>query len=414
MPDNVSQRPPPSSLTGGTLAVRNHFVRAISRSPHRRDSLASPRAMISFGKLPDGREARLFSLENSSGLRAEISDYGGILARLFVPDRAGRLADVTLGHDCAADYRKSASYFGAIVGRVGNRIAGGRFTLDGRSYALAKNNAPGGRPCHLHGGVRGFDQALWAAEPTTHAGRPALRLRHTSPDGDEGYPGTLAVEVLYSLTADGGLRLDYTATTDRATPVALTNHAYFNLRGHAAGEILDHELTLAARRYTPVDAGLIPTGELAPVAGTPLDFTKPQRIGARIAADHPQLRFGLGYDHNFALDAWPDGAAAPSPRLAASCSASAAAPTLAATVREPASGRVLEVLTTEPGVQFYTGNFLDGTQIGKGGHAYAHRGGFCLETQRFPDSVNQPAFPNCILRPGETLRSTTVFRFRTD
>jgi aldose 1-epimerase len=352
--------------------------------------------MTPFGNLRDGRTARLFTLENATGLRAEISDYGGIIARLFVPDRAGRVADVTLGHDCAADYLKSASFFGALVGRVGNRTAHGRFTLDGRTFMLATNNAPAGIPCHLHGGTRGFDQALWDAEPATRDGQPALRLRHTSPDGDEGYPGTLQVEVLYSLTADCGLRLDYTATTDRATPVALTNHAYFNLRGHGDGDILGHELSLRARRYTPVDAGLIPTGELAPVAGTPLDFSTPHRIGARIGARHPQLEFGLGYDHNFVLDS-SDGSLA-----------------LAATVREPTSGRVLEVLTTEPGVQFYTGNFLNGSQIGKGGRAYAHRSGFCLETQHFPDSANRPEFPSIILRPGQTLRSTTVFRFRAE
>jgi aldose 1-epimerase len=355
--------------------------------------------MITFGKLPDGREARLFTLENASGLRAEISDYGGILARLFVPDRAGRLADVTLGHAAAADYLKSASFFGALIGRVGNRTAGGRFTLDGHTHTLATNNTPAGIPCHLHGGNRGFDQALWSAEPATHDGQPALRLRHTSPDGDEGYPGTLRVEVLYSLTADRGLRIDYTATTDRATPVALTHHAYFNLRGEGDGDILGHELTLRARRYTPVNAGLIPTGELAPVAGTPFDFTTPRAIGERIAQKHPQLEFAAGYDHNFVLDSFD--AAAPS--LA-----------LAATVREPASGRVLEVLTTEPGVQFYTGNFLNGSQIGKTGRPYPHRSGFCLETQHFPDSANQPAFPSIILRPGHTLRSTTVYRFRAE
>ncbi|MBI5766352.1 MAG: galactose mutarotase [Verrucomicrobia bacterium] len=353
--------------------------------------------MISFGKLPDGREAGLFTLENGSGLRADITNYGGTIARLLVPDRAGRTADVTLGHDAVADYRKSASYFGAICGRVGNRIAGGRFTLDGRTYALATNNAPAGLPCHLHGGVRGFDQALWDAEPTTRDGQPALRLRHTSPDGDEGYPGTLNVEVLYSLTPDRGLRLDYTATTDHATPVALTNHAYFNLRGHGEGDILDHELTLRARCYTPVDAGLIPTGEIAPVAGTPFDFTTPRRIGARLGQKHPQLEYGLGYDHNFVLDEHRG--------------EGATTPALAATVREPVSGRVLEVLTTEPGLQFYTGNFLNGSQVGKGGRPYARRTGFCLETQHFPDSPNHPAFPDVILRPGRTLRSTTVFRF---
>jgi aldose 1-epimerase len=351
---------------------------------------------IPFGTLPDGRPARLFRLENASGLRADITDFGGIVVRLLVPDRTGRVADVVLGCDSVERYAPNPGYLGAIIGRVGNRTAGGKFTLDGRTYTLATNNAPGGLPCHLHGGQRGFDQALWLAEPATRDGQPALRLRHTSPDGDEGYPGTLRVEVLYSLTADRGLRLDYTATTDRATPVALTNHTYFNLRGEGDGDILGHELTLRARRYTPVNAGLIPTGELAPVAGTPFDFTTPHAIGERIAQDHPQLSFGAGYDHNYVLDS-TDGSLA-----------------LAARVREPASGRVLEVLTTEPGVQFYSGNFLDGSRTGKSGRAYARRSGFCLETQHFPDSANQPAFPSIILRPGQMLRSTTVFRFSTD
>ena len=351
--------------------------------------------MQSFGKLPDGREARLFTLQNASGLRADITDFGGILVRLLVPDRTGRTADVTLGCNSVAEYAPNSGYLGALIGRVGNRTAGGRFSLDEKSYALATNNAPAGLPCHLHGGARGFDQALWRAEPTMHGGQPALRLRHTSPDGDEGYPGTLHVEVLYSLAANRGLRLDYAATTNRATPVALTHHAYFNLRGEGKGDILGHELTLCARRYTPVNAGLIPTGELAPVAGTPFDFTTPHAIGERIAEKNPQLGFGAGYDHNFVLDS-ADGSLA-----------------LAATVREPESGRVLEVLTTEPGVQFYSGNFLDGTRVGKSGRAYARRTGFCLETQHFPDAMNQPAFPSIVLRPGQTLRSTTVFRFST-
>ena len=349
--------------------------------------------MRPFGKLPDGRAARLYTLENNSGLHADICDYGGIVVRLTVPDRAGHLADVALGCDSVERYVPNSGYLGALIGRVGNRIAGGQFSLDGKTYALATNNSPGGLPCHLHGGLRGFDQALWAAEVTARDGQPALRLRHVSPDGDAGYPGALHVEVLYSLTADRGLRIDYTATTDRATPVALTNHTYFNLRGEGDGDILGHELTLRARRYTPVNAGLIPTGELAPVAGTPFDFTTPHTIGARITDKNPQLGFGAGYDHNFVLDS-ADGSLA-----------------LAATVREPESGRVLEVLTTEPGVQFYSGNFLDGTRTGKSGRAYARRSGFCLETQHFPDSMNHPAFPSVVLRPGQTLRSTTVFRF---
>ena len=374
--------------------------------------------MKSFGKLPDGREATLFTLENSSGIRAEISDYGGILVRLLVPNRAGRLADVTLGCDSVARYVPNNGFLGALIGRVGNRIAGGKFSLDGKAYALATNNSPGGLPCHLHGGTRGFDQALWSARQSTSDRQQMLHLFHTSPDGDEGYPGTLRVAMCYSLTADRSLRLDYMATTDRPTPVALTHHAYFNLRGEGNGDILGHELTLRARRYTPVNAGLIPTGEIAPVAGTPFDFTAPHTIGERIAGDHPQLGFGAGYDHNFVVDSFAEsnGDAAPPPRSSdTDRGEGAAAPSLslAATVFEPESGRVLEVLTTEPGVQFYSGNFLDGTRIGKSGRAYARRTGFCLETQHFPDSMNQPAFPSIVLRPGQTLRSTTIFRFST-
>lgn len=349
--------------------------------------------MQSFGKLPDGREARLYVLQHPSGFAAEITDFGGAIVRLLAPDRTGRLADVALGFDSVERYAADSPFFGALIGRVGNRIAGGRFTLDGRTYALATNNSPGGRPCHLHGGNLGFDKVLWSAEPATRDGLPALLLRYTSRDGEEGYPGQLDVEVTYALTADCALRIDYAATTDRATPVNLTNHCYFNLAGAGHGDVLGHELTLHARRYTPVDPGLIPVGELAPVAGTPFDFTAPHRIGARIGDTHDQLRYGAGYDHNWVLDS-ADGTLA-----------------LAATLHEPASGRILDVLTTEPGLQFYSGNFLTGQLTGKSGATYAHRGGLCLETQHFPDSVNQPAFPTTILRPGETYRSTTVYRF---
>ncbi len=371
----------PTTLALGLLALPVHAA----------DPLPTARP---FGKLPDGRTAQLFTLRAADGFAAEITDYGGIIVRLLAPDRAGKLADVTLGYARAEDYVAKTPYFGAIIGRVGNRIAGGKFTLDGRTHSLATNNTPGGMPCHLHGGLAGFDKKLWAAEPLMRAGRPALRLTLTSPAGDEGYPGTLRVEVIYSLTADRGLRIDYTATTDAPTPVSLTNHAYFNLRGEGSGDILDHELTLHATRYTPVTAGLIPTGELANVAGTPLDFRQPHAIGARIGAKHEQLERGLGYDHNWVLAEAPRGE-----------------PALAARVSEPVSGRIMEVLTTEPGVQFYTGNFLDGTITGKSGRAYAKRDGFCLETQHFPDSVNQPGFPSTILRPGQTYRSTTVYRF---
>lgn len=349
----------------------------------------------SFGQLPDGRATQLYTLRHTNGFQAEISDFGGTVVRLLAPDRDGKLADVVLGFDSIEPYPKRSPFFGAIVGRVGNRIAGGTFTLDGETYTLATNNSPAGRPCTLHGGVVGFDKVLWDATITTRDGMPALRLTYASKDGEEGFPGTLNVEVVYSLTPDNGLRIDYTATTDKPTPVNLTNHSYFNLRGEGEGTILDHEVTIQAARYTPVGAGLIPTGELAPVAGTPFDFTTPHRVGERIGQRDPQLENANGYDHNFVLDAARG-------QLA-----------LAATVFEPESGRVLEVLTTEPGVQFYSGNFLNGRLTGKSGKPYVFRGALCLETQHFPDSVNQPSFPSTVLRPGETYRSTTVYRFST-
>ena len=349
----------------------------------------------SFGRLADGREARLFKLENGRGLVAEVTDFGGIIVRLLVPDRAGRAADVVLGVDSAGEFEAKAAGFNSVIGRYANRIAGGRFTLDGKTYQLETNSSSGGVPVHIHGGRQGFNRRLWTATPTAREGLPAVRLSLTSPDGDQGYPGNLQVEVLYSVTADGALRLDYTATTDRPTPLNLTNHAYFNLKGEGEDDILDHELTLRAPRYTPVTPALIPTGELAPVAGTPFDFTRPRLIGERIAADHPQMAIGRGYDHNFVLDHRGD------------------APGLAALVHEPASGRVLEVLTTEPGVQLFTANHFAGRLAGKSGRAYPRYGGFCLETQHYPDSPNQAAFPSTILRPGQTFRSTTLFRFST-
>jgi aldose 1-epimerase len=348
-----------------------------------------------FGRLADGREARLFTLDNGRGLVAEITDFGGIIVRLLVPDRAGRAADVVLGVDSAGEFEAKAAGFNSVIGRYANRIAGGRFTLDGQTYQLETNASSGGVPVHIHGGRQGFNRRLWTATTTVRDGLPAVRLSLASPDGDQGYPGNLQVEVLYSVTADGALRLDYTATTDRPTPLNLTNHAYFNLKGEGEGDILDHELTLRAARYTPVTPALIPTGELAPVAGTPFDFTRPRRIGERIAADHPQMAIGRGYDHNFVLDHRGD------------------APGLAALVHEPASGRVLEVLTTEPGVQLFTANHFAGRLAGKSGRAYPRYGGFCLETQHYPDSPNQAAFPSTILRPGQTFRSTTLFRFST-
>ncbi len=342
-----------------------------------------------FGILPDGTKVHLYSLRNEAGFRADIITYGGTIVRLLAPDRENRMADVILGQPTLDRYLAGSAAAAALIGRFANRIADGKFTIDGKAYSIPPNS----RGALIHGGKRGFDKVVWAAEPTTREGSPALRLRYTADDGEEGFPGRLQVEVLYSLEPKHGLRIDYTATTDRPTPINLTNHAYFNLKGEGEGDILGHELTLRASRYTPANAGLIPTGEIAPVAGTPFDFTKPHLIGERIAADHEQIRNGRGYDHNFVLDA-KDG------KLA-----------LAATVREPASGRLLEVLTTEPGVQLYTANGLNNSAGGKAGKPYIRFGAFCLETQHFPDSVNHANFPSAILRPGQTFRSTTVFRF---
>jgi len=347
----------------------------------------------SFGRLADGREATLYTLVNAHGVRADITDYGATVVRLFVPDRSGRLDDVVLGYNSVADYARSSPYFGAIVGRAGNRIAHGRFTLEGQTYALATNDSPGGIPCHLHGGKVGFDKVLWSARPAVVDDTPTLELHYRSLDGEEGYPGNLDVTVTYTLRTDNALCVDYRAITDRATPVNLTQHSYFNLKGEGRGDILDHVLQLKASRFTAVNAGLIPTGELAAVAGTPFDFTTPHRIGDRVDAPHAQLKLAGGYDHNWVLDSQ-------SGQLA-----------LAAIAAEPASGRTLEVWTQEPGIQFYCGNFLDGTAVGKSGQPYPHRSGFCLETQHYPDSPNQPAFPNTILSPGQTYRTATIFKF---
>lgn len=358
--------------------------------------------MDSFGQTPEGRTARLYSLKNAGGFCVEVTDYGGTIVRMLAPDRHGKFADVVLGFDSVGDYPALSPYLGCIVGRYGNRIAGGRFSLEGRTYQLATNNQPGGIPCHLHGGLNGFDKKMWEAEPMTTVAGEALRLGYRSIDGEEGFPGNLDATVTYTVTPDNSLRIDYTARTDRPGPVNLTNHSYFNLAGEGAGDVLGHVLTLNASRYLPVNAGLIPTGEIAPVSGTPLDFQASHPIGARIERAHEQLRFAGGYDHTFVLEAGRE--SAPGQRRSNELA-------LAATVLEPQSGRMLEVLTTEPGVQFYSGNFLDGSFAGKNGHIYPRRGGFCLETQHFPDSPNQPTFPSCILRPGETLRSTTLYRF---
>lgn len=351
------------------------------------------RAEQTFGRLPDGRETHLYTLKGDDGFQVSLCDFGARIVQLRVPDRAGAIADVVLGFSDVAGYAVDCPYFGATIGRVANRIAKARFTLDGREYPLAANESPQGARTHLHGGRRGFDKVLWTAEPTQRDGRPAVRFHYRSADGEEGYPGALQVEVMYSLTAGRGLRIDYTATTDKPTPVNLTNHVYFNLAGEGRGTILDHELTVRAHHYTPIESNQLPTGEIAPVAGTPMDFIRPRRIGERIAAEHEQIRRGKGYNHNFVLES-TDGSLA-----------------LAAIVREPASGRVLEVLTTEPGMQLYTLNTFTKTRPGKSGRAYPPHGGLALETEHFPDAINQPRFPSVILRPGETFRSTTVYRF---
>lgn len=340
-----------------------------------------------FGRLDDGTAIEAYTLRNANGVSVKAITYGGIIVALETPDRDGRLGDIVLGHDSLAGYLDASPYIGAIVGRYANRIAGAQFTLDGSTYTLAVNNGPN----HLHGGERGFDKVVWTAEPFERADSAGVTLRHTSRDGEEGYPGTLTATVIYTLTADNTLVIDYHATADAPTPVNLSQHSYFNLAG--GGDILGHRLTLRARRYTPVDATLIPTGELADVAGTPFDFTEPHAIGERIAAEHQQLAFGGGYDHNFVLDPGEGDLVH------------------AAAVLEPVTGRTLDIYTGEPGIQFYSGNFLDGSIVGKGGRAYGRRAGFCLETQHFPDSPNQPAFPSTILRSGQEYRSRTVWVF---
>jgi len=347
----------------------------------------------SFGQLPDGRAVHLYTLKSSGGLTVAISDYGATVVKLLAPDRQGHFDDVALGFNRLEDYEAKSPYFGAIVGRVANRIADGQFTLDGKTYTLAKNDHPGGIPCALHGGKRGFDKVLWTAEPREVGGEPALQLTYVSPDGEEGYPGTLTVHVLYSVTRDNSLKIDYSATTDKDTPVNLSNHSYLNLKGEGQGDVLDHQLTIAAHRFTPVNAGLIPTGELKSAINTPFDFTKPHTVGERINADDEQLKVGGGYDHNWVLDTVKS------------------KPTLAATIYEPTTGRELEISTTEPGLQFYSGNFLDGTLVGKGGRKYVHRGALVFETQHFPDSINHPKFPNTVLKPGHELKSETVYHF---
>jgi aldose 1-epimerase len=347
-----------------------------------------------FGATADGHPVELFTLTSPTGIEIRTISYGAILVSISTPDRTGRIADIALGFDSLDGYLTRSRYFGAVVGRYGNRIAGGRFTLDGRTIKLATNSGAN----HIHGGVKGFDKVLWRGEPFAGDGAMGVTFRYASPDGEEGYPGTLHATITYTL-AQNELVADYTATTDKTTIVNLTQHSYFNLSGEGHDTVLGHEVMLNADRFTPVDAAMIPTGELAPVDGTPFDFGRPTAIGARIDADHPQLKLALGYDHNFVLngDSGPFDSAQGRLRWAAR-------------VVEPTSGRTLQVDTTEPGVQFYSGNKLAGVS-GKAGHIYGRRSGFCLETQHFPDSPNQPLFPSTVLRPGDTYRSTTVFTF---
>lgn len=341
-----------------------------------------------FGVTPEG-EAALYTLRNAHGAELCVTNYGGIIQALRMPDRAGHFDDVVLGYDSLQSYLESSPYFGALIGRYCNRIAHAQFTLDDRTYTLARNNGAH----HLHGGDRGFDKVLWQARVLQTDEAAGLLLRYTSPHGEEGYPGTLSCEVTYALTNDNAVVIGYRATTDAPTVVNLTQHSYFNLAGHGAQDCLGHELMIDADAYLPADEGLIPTGEIRPVAGGPFDFRQPTTIGARINDGDEQLQIGHGYDHTFVLNKHDDGNS------------------VAARVYEPNSGRVLEVLTTEPGLQLYTGNFLNGTLKGKHDVAYGWRYGFALETQHFPDSPNQHIFPSTVLRPGQQFRSTTIYKF---
>ena len=336
-----------------------------------------------WGKLPDGTPVELYTLSNANGMKATIMTYGGAVVSLTAPDRNGKYADVVLGMDSLDGYLKGVPYFGALIGRYGNRIGHAQFTLDGKTYHVPKNDGDNS----LHGGTQGFDKRVWTARENGDS----LELRYTSKDGEEGYPGNLSVKVLYTVTPRNELRIEYSAVTDANTVLNLTNHSYFNLAGAGEGDILGHQVTIHADRFTPVDKGLIPTGELRAVKGTPFDFTKSTAVGARIGQADEQLQFGKGYDHNWVLNGKGS--------------------RTAAEVYEPKSGRVMDVITDQPGLQFYTGNFLDGTIHGKGGKAYGQRSAFCMETQHFPDSPNQPKFSSTELKPGETYHTVTVYRF---
>lgn len=349
-------------------------------------------AETAFGTLDDGGKVTLYTLTNPSGAEARIINFGAIVVSLKVPDRQGKLRDVVLGYDDLAGYVKDKDFFGSTVGRYGNRIAAGKFTLDGKSYQLDVNNGPN----HLHGGAHGFYKKLWKAEPVKGKDGPGVKLTYVSKDGEEGYPGTVTLTLTYTLTRENGLRLDYQGTTDKATVLNPTHHSYFNLSGDPKRTILDEELMIDADKTTPVGPGLIPTGKLADVAGTPMDFRKATKIGARVDAKDEQLELGKGYDHNWVLR----GGAAKKARKVAE-------------LFDPTSGIVMQILTDQPGLQFYSGNFLNGTIHGKGGVAYQHRTALCLEAQLFPDAPNHPTFPSAVLRPGQTYKQTTVYQFST-
>jgi aldose 1-epimerase len=340
----------------------------------------------------DGKQVSLYTLTNKNGLVTKITNYGGIITELWLPDKEGKLADCVLGYDNVDEYVKNNPYFGALIGRYGNRIGKGVFTLDGKEYTLAQNNNGN----HLHGGIKGFDKVVWDAKEVKSKDGAGLELKYLSKDGEEGYPGNLKVKVVYMLTDTNELTVSYEATTDKPTVVNLTQHNYYNLAGAGSGTILEHQLMLNANRFTPTDNGLIPTGNILPVEGTPMDFRKPTAIGARINTDYEPLKFGGGYDHNWIL-----------------IKKKPSELSLAADVYEPNSGREMEIWTDQPAIQFYSGNFLDGKNIGKGGTPYQHRTGFCLETQHYPDSPNKPKFPSTILKPGEVYKTKTVHIFKT-
>ncbi len=345
-----------------------------------------------YGTLPDGKPVRIFTLSNRNGLKAKVTEYGAILVSMETPDKDGKLADLTHGYDTLAGWLGNSSYFGATVGRFGNRIRHGKFTLDGKSYSLATNNEPGGIPCALHGGLTGFDKVVWSGKATSEN---CVEFTYISKDGEEGFPGNLTVKVTYTLTDEDELIWQALATTDAPTIVNLVHHTYWNLSGNPSTSINDHILTLHAEGYLPTDTGLIPTGEIAPVAGTPMDFTRPTVIGGRIDADFEALKHGGGYDHAWVLK--NHGTLSP-----------------AAQVSDPKSGRVMKISTNQPAIQFYAANFLDGTSIGKGGTAYAKRTAFCLETEGFPDAPNQPSFPSAVLRPDEIYQHTMIHQFSAE